>query len=150
MKVINHVVDKKVENVIEKLLIKIDKLDKRISNLEKERQAICQELNFYIDDIKESAFKEKLYTLWKKDNYVTWVDDIDNIRHIGINERYGSLKHIFTLILSSIDVIYIHHEKLQVQLKRDLAIILGFNADDYKSYQAFKNAYYKAINNIDM
>src|SRR5574344_1429272 len=99
MKVINHVVDKKVENVIEKLLIKIDKLDKRISNLEKESQAIFKELNFYIDDSKESMFKESLYILWKKDNYVTWVDDIDNIRHIGINERYGSLKHIFTLIL---------------------------------------------------
>ena len=153
MRVINKVVDKvvhkKIAKVMDELLIEKDKLDKRISNLEKESQAIFQELNFYIDDSKESMFKENLYILWKKDNYVTWVDDLDNIRHIGINKRYGSLKHIFTLIISCIDLIYIHHEKLQVQLKRDLAIILGFNADDYKSYQAFKNAYYNAIDSMD-
>ncbi len=153
MRVINKVVDKvvhkKIAKVMDELLIEKDKLDKRISNLEKESQAIFQELNFYIDDSKESMFKENLNILWKKDNYVTWVDDLDNIRHIGINKRYGSLKQIFTLIISCIDLIYIHHEKLQVQLKRDLAIILGFNADDYKSYQAFKNAYYNAIDSID-
>ena len=153
MRVINKVVDKvvhkKIAKVMDELLIEKDKLDKRISNLEKESQAIFQELNFYIDDSKESMFKENLYILWKKDNYVTWVDDLDNIRHIGINKRYGSLKQIFTLIISCIDLIYTHHEKLQVQLKRDLAIILGFNADDYKSYQAFKNAYYNAIDSMD-
>ena len=153
MRVINKVVDKvvhkKIAKVMDELLIEKDKLDKRISNLKKESQAIFQELNFYIDDSKESMFKENLYILWKKDNYVTWVDDLDNIRHIGINKRYGSLKQIFTLIISCIDLIYIHHEKLQVQLKRDLAIILGFNADDYKSYQAFKNAYYNAIDSMD-
>ena len=153
MRVINKVVDKvvhkKIAKVMDELLIEKDKLDKRISNLEKESQAIFQELNFYIDDSKESMFKENLYILWKKDNYVTWVDDLDNIRHIGINKRYGSLKQIFTLIISCIDLIYIHHEKLKVQLKRDLAIILGFNADDYKSYQAFKNAYYNAIDSMD-
>ena len=153
MRVINKVVDKvvhkKIAKVMDELLIEKDKLDKRISNLEKESQAIFQELNFYIDDSKESMFKENLYILWKKDNYVTWVDDLDNIRHIGINKRYGSLKQIFTLIISCIDLIYIHHEKLQVQLKRDLAIILGFNADDYKSYKTFKNAYYSAIDDIN-
>ena len=153
MRVINKVVDKvvhkKIAKVMDELLIEKDKLDKRISNLEKESQAIFQELNFYIDDSKESMFKENLNILWKKDNYVTWVDDLDNIRHIGINKRYGSLKQIFTLIISCIDLIYIHHEKLQVQLKRDLTIILGFNADDYKSYQAFKNAYYNAIDSMD-
>lgn len=148
-KVVDRVVDKKIANVKDEFLIEMDKLDKRISNLEKESQAIFQELNFYIDSSKESMFKENLNILWKKDNYVTWVDDLDNIRHIGINKRYGSLKHIFTLIISCIDLIYIHHEKLKVQLKRDLAIILGFNADDYKSYQAFKNAYYNAIDSID-
>ena len=36
-----------------------------------------------------------------------------------------------------------------VQLTHPLTIILGFNADDYKSYQAFKNAYYNAIDSID-
>ncbi|WP_434504001.1 hypothetical protein [Prevotella sp.] len=149
MRVINNVVDKKIEKVMDEFLIEKDKLDKRVSNLEKESKAIFQELNFYIDDSKESMFKENLNILWKKENYVTWVDDLDNIRHISINKRYGSLKHIFTLIISCIDLIYIHHEKLKVQLKRDLAIILGFNADDYKSYQAFKNAYYNAIDSID-
>lgn len=130
MRVINRVVDKKIEKVMDEFLIEKDKFDKRVSNLEKDSQAIFQELNFYIDDSKESMFKENLNILWKKDNYVTWVDDLDNIRHISINKRYGSLKHIFTLIISCIDLIYIHHEKLKIQLKRDLAIILGFNADD--------------------
>lgn len=155
--------DKKIDNVrnefikksvsSDKRMASIEKVnqnhDRRIEVLEKANQNLTLPLNFYIDDSKESMFKENLNILWKKENYVTWVDDLDNIRHISINKRYGSLKHIFTLIISCIDLIYIHHEKLKVQLKRDLAIILGFNADDYKSYQAFKNAYYNAIDSID-
>lgn len=54
MRVINNVVDKvvdeKIANVINKLLIEIDKLEKRISNFEKDNQTIYQELNFYISE----------------------------------------------------------------------------------------------------
>ena len=35
---------------MDKILIKIESLEKRISNLEKDSQAIFQELNFYIND----------------------------------------------------------------------------------------------------
>lgn len=154
---------KKEDNLKDEFLIKsvsIDKRieylekanqnhDRRIEVLEKANQNLTQPLNFYIDDSKARLFKENLYSLWKKDNYVKWIDDLDNIRHICINERYGSHTHIFKLIISNVDFIYIHHEKLQLQLKHDLAIILGFNIDDNKSYQAFKNAYYNAIDSID-
>ena len=71
-----------------------------------------------------------------------------HITQICISDKYGSRTRVFNLILSHVDLIYLNHEKLQVQLKRDLAIMLGFNVDDYKSYQAFKNAYYKAIDSI--
>ena len=71
-----------------------------------------------------------------------------SITQICISNKYGSRTRVFNLILSHVDLIYLNHEKLQVQLKRDLAIMLGFNVDDYKSYQAFKNAYYKAIDSI--
>ena len=123
--------------------------DRRIEVLEKANQNLTLPLNFYIDDCKASMFKANLYMLWKKENYVTWIDDLDNIRHIDINDRYGSLAHIFKLIISHIDHIHIHHKKLQVRLKHDLAIILGFNIDDYKSYKTFKNAYYNAIDDIN-
>lgn len=161
--VINKVVDKKIANVMRKLLIKVESLDKRMASiekvnqtydrrievLEKTNQNLTLPLNFYIDDSKASTFKECLYILWKKENYVTWIDDLENIRHIDINNRYGSQAHIFKLIISHVDHIHIHHKKLQVQLKHDLAIILGFNIDDYKSYKAFKNAYYNAIDSIN-
>lgn len=138
-------IDKRIEH-LEKVT---QNHDRRIEVLEKANQNLTQPLNFYIDDSKARLFKENLYSLWKKDNYVKWIDDLDNIRHICINERYGSHTHIFKLIISNVDFIYIHHEKLQSQLKHDLAIILGFNIDDNKSYQAFKNAYYNAIDSID-
>ena len=123
--------------------------DRRIEVLEKVNQHITQPLNFYIDDSKARLFKKNLYSLWKKDNYVKWIDNLDNIRHICINERYGSHTHIFKLIISNVESIYLHHEKLQSQLKHDLAIILGFNIDDDKSYKIFKNAYYNAIDDVN-
>ena len=155
--------DKKIDNVRNEFIKKSVSSDKRMANiekvnqnhdrrievLEKANQNLTLPLNFYIDDCKASMFKANLYMLWKKENYVTWIDDLDNIRHIDINDRYGSLAHIFKLIISHIDHIHIHHKKLQVRLKHDLAIILGFNIDDYKSYKTFKNAYYNAIDDIN-
>ena len=56
MRVINNVVDKvvdeKIANVINKLLIEIDKLEKRISNFEKDNQTIYQELNFIFQKVR--------------------------------------------------------------------------------------------------
>ena len=148
MRVINKVVDEKIANVINKFLIEIDKLEKRISNFEKDNQTIYQELNFYISESKAIQFNEDLYLLWKIEKDIEWIDDMAHITKICISNKYGSRTRVFNLILSHVDLIYLNHEKLQVQLKRDLAIMLGFNVDDYKSYQAFKNAYYKAIDSI--
>ncbi len=153
MRVINNVVDKvvdeKIANVINKLLIEIDKLEKRISNFEKDNQTIYQELNFYISESKAIQFNEDLYLLWKIEKDIEWIDDMAHITQICINEKYGSRAHVFNFIISYIDTIYLNNKRLQKQFKHDLAIILGYNFDNLKSSKVFRNAYYNAIDNID-
>lgn len=153
MRVINNVVDKVVEKkiakVINKLLIEVDKLEKRISNFEKGNQTIYQELNFYIPESKVIQFNEDLYLLWKIEKDIEWIDDMAHITQICINEKYGSRAHVFNFIISYIDTIYLNNKRLQKQFKHDLAIILGYNFDNLKSSKVFRNAYYNAIDNID-
>ena len=153
MRVINNVVDKvvdeKIANVINKLLIEIDKLEKRISNFEKDNQTIYQELNFYISESKAIQFNEDLYLLWKIEKDIEWIDDMAHITQICINEKYGSRAHVFNFIISYIDTIYLNNKRLQKQFKHDLAIILGYNFNNLKSSKVFRNAYYNAIDNID-
>ena len=153
MRVINNVVDKvvdeKIANVINKLLIEIDKLEKRISNFEKDNQTIYQELNFYISESKAIQFNEDLYLLWKIEKDIEWIDDMAHITQICINEKYGSRAHGFNFIISYIDTIYLNNKRLQKQFKHDLAIILGYNFNNLKSSKVFRNAYYNAIDNID-
>ena len=153
MRVINNVVDKvvdeKIANVINKLLIEIDKLEKRISNFEKDNQTIYQELNFYISESKAIQFNEDLYLLWKIEKDIEWIDDMAHITQICINEKYGSRAHVFNFIISYIDTIYLSNKRLQKQFKHDLAIILGYNFNNLKSSKVFRNAYYNAIDNID-
>ena len=153
MRVINNVVDKVVEKkiakVINKFLIEIDKLEKRISNFEKGNQTIYQELNFYISESKAIQFNEDLYLLWKIEKDIEWIDDMAHITQICINEKYGSRAHVFNFIISYIDTIYLNNKRLQKQFKHDLAIILGYNFNNLKSSKVFRNAYYNAIDNID-
>ena len=153
MRVINNVVDKvvdeKIANVINKLLIEIDKLEKRISNFEKDNQTIYQELNFYISESKAIQFNEDLYLLWKIEKDIEWIDDMAHITQICINEKYGSRAHVFNFIISYIDTIYLNNKRLQKQFKHDLAIILEYNFNNLKSSKVFRNAYYNAIDNID-
>lgn len=153
MRVINNVVDKvvdeKIANVINKLLIEIDKLEKRISNFEEDNQTIYQELNFYISESKAIQFNEDLYLLWKIEKDIEWIDDMAHITQICINEKYGSRAHVFNFIISYIDTIYLNNKRLQKQFKHDLAIILGYNFNNLKSSKVFRNAYYNAIDNID-
>ena len=153
MRVINNVVDKVVEQkiakVINKLSIEVDKLEKRISNFEKGNQTIYQELNFYINESKAMQFNQDLYFLWKIKNDIEWIDDMAHITQICINNKYGSIAHVFNLIISYIDAIYLNNKRLQKQFKHDLAIILGYNFDNLKSSKVFRNAYYNAIDNID-
>lgn len=47
--------DKKIKNVMDNFLIKVESLDRRISNLEKESQTIYQALNFYVAEIKANS-----------------------------------------------------------------------------------------------
>src|SRR5574344_1439763 len=98
IRVINNVVDKVVDeqiaNVINKLLIEIDKLEKRISNFEKDNQTIYQELNFYISESKAIQFNEDLYLLWKIEKDIEWIDDMAHIKFMKnpeINMRLGPL-----------------------------------------------------------
>ena len=153
MRVINNVVDKvvdeKIANVTNKLLIEMDELDKRISNLEKDKQTIYQELNFYINESMAIQFNEDLYLLWKIEKDIEWIDDMAHITQICINEKYGSRAHVFNFIISYIDTIYLNNKRLQKQFKHDLAIILGYNFDNLKSSKVFRNAYYNAIDNMD-
>lgn len=147
--VVDKVVDEKIANVINKLLIEIDKLEKRISNFEKDNQTIYQELNFYISESKAIQFNEDLYLLWKIEKDIEWIDDMAHITQICINEKYGSRAHVFNFIISYIDTIYLNNKRLQKQFKHDLAIILGYNFNNLKSSKVFRNAYYNAIDNID-
>ncbi len=153
MRVINNVVDKVVEKkiakVINKLSIEVDKLEKRISNFEKDNQTIYQELNFYIPESKVIQFNEDLYLLWKIEKDIEWIDDIAHITKICINEKYGSIAHVFDFIISYIDAMYLNNKKLQKQFKHDLAIILGYNFNDHKSSKVFRNAYYNAIDKVN-
>ena len=113
MRVINKVVDEKIANVINKFLIEIDKLNKRISNLEKDNQTIYQELNFYISESKAIQFNEDLYLLWKIEKDIKWIDDMAHITQICINDKYGSIAHVFNFIISYIDAMYLNNKRLQ-------------------------------------
>ncbi len=141
IRVINKIVDKKIENVMDKLLIEIERLDKRISNLEKDGQTLFQELNFYINDSKTVQFNENLHLLWKIKNDIEWIDDITHIRKLCINNKYGSRARVIRTIIIHIDQIYIINHKLHSQFLHDLAIILGYNACDPKSFATFRSAY---------
>ena len=114
MRVINNIVDKVVEKkiakVINKLSIEVDKLEKRISNFEKGNQTIYQELNFYISESKVIQFNEDLYLLWKIEKDIEWIDDIAHITKICINEKYGSIAHVFDFIISYIDAMYLNNK----------------------------------------
>lgn len=141
MRVINKVMDKKIENVMDKILIKVESIEKRISNLEKDNQTLFQELNFYINDSMAVQFHENLHILWKIKNDIEWIDDIMHIRKLCINNKYGSRAHVIRTIIIHIDNIYIINHKLHSQFLHDLAIILGYNACDPKSFAAFRSAY---------
>ena len=141
MRVINNVVDKKIEKVISKFSIKVESLDKRISNLEKRSQTIYQELNFYINESKAMQFNQDLYFLWKIKNDIEWIDDMTHITQICINEKYGSRAHVIRTIILYLEEIYIINHKLHSQFLHDLAIILGYNACDPKSFATFRSAY---------
>ena len=141
MRVINRVVDKKIDNLRNELLNKIEKRDKRLEKIEKRIQTIHQELNFYIADSKAILFCEQLHMLWKNAHDIEWIDDTEHITMICINDQYGSRARVIRAIILFIDDIYVTNHKLHSQFLHDLAIILGFNASDPKSFAIFRSAY---------
>ena len=149
MRVVNKVIDKKIHKLKIELSGEMEKHDKRIGKVEKNSQTIYQELNFYISESKVIQFNEDLYLLWKIEKDIEWIDDIAHITKICINEKYGSIAHVFDFIISYIDAMYLNNKKLQKQFKHDLAIILGYNFNDHKSSKVFRNAYYNAIDKIN-
>ena len=149
MRVVNKVIDKKIHKLKIELSGEMEKHDKRIGKVEKNSQTIYQELNFYISESKVIQFNEDLYLLWKIEKDIEWIDDIAHITKICINEKYGSIAHVFDFIISYIDAMYLNNKKLQKQFKHDLAIILGYNFNDHKSSKVFRNAYYNAIDKVN-
>ena len=141
MRVINKVVDKKIDNLKNELFNKMEKGDKRIEKVEKKIQTIHQELNFYVAESKTIQFCEQLHILWKNEHDIEWIDDTEHITKICINEQYGSRARVIRTIISFIDDIYVTNHKLHSQFLHDLAIILGFNASDPKSFAIFRSAY---------
>ncbi len=141
MRVINRVVDKKIDNLRNELLNKIEKRDKRLEKIEKRIQTIHQELNFYIAESKAILFCEQLHMLWKNAHDIEWIDDTEHITMICINDQYGSRARVIRAIILFIDDIYVTNHKLHSQFLHDLAIILGFNASDPKSFAIFRSAY---------
>ena len=141
MRVINRVVDKKIDNLRNELLNKIEKRDKRLEKIEKRIQTIHQELNFYIAVSKAILFCEQLHMLWKNAHDIEWIDDTEHITMICINDQYGSRARVIRAIILFIDDIYVTNHKLHSQFLHDLAIILGFNASDPKSFAIFRSAY---------
>lgn len=141
MRVINRVVDKKIDNFKNKLFSEIVRLDKRLNNIEKKSQTIHQELNFYIAESKAILFCEQLHMLWKNAHDIEWIDDTEHITMICINDQYGSRARVIRAIILFIDDIYVTNHKLHSQFLHDLAIILGFNASDPKSFAIFRSAY---------
>ena len=141
MRVINRVVDKKIDNLRNELLNKIEKRDKRLEKIETRIQTIHQELNFYIAESKAILFFEQLHMLWKNAHDIEWIDDTEHITMICINDQYGSRARVIRAIILFIDDIYVTNHKLHSQFLHDLAIILGFNASDPKSFAIFRSAY---------
>lgn len=141
MRVINKVVDKKIDNLSNELSNIMEKRDKRIVKIEKRIQMIHQELNFYVAESKAIQFCEQLHMLWKTEHDIEWIDDTEHITKICINDQYGSRARVIRAIISFIDDIYVTNNKLHSQFLHDLAIILGFNASDPKSFAIFRSAY---------
>ena len=141
MRVINNVVDKKIHKLRIELLGEMEKRDKRLEKVEKRIQTIHQELNFYVAESKAILFCEQLYMLWKNEHDIEWIDDTEHITMICINDQYGSRARVIRAIISFIDDIYVTNHKLHSQFLHDLAIILGFNASDPKSFAIFRSAY---------
>ncbi len=141
MRVINNVVDKKIHKLRIELLGEMEKRDKRLEKVEKRIQTIHQELNFYVVESKAILFCEQLYMLWKNEHDIEWIDDTEHITMICINDQYGSRARVIRAIISFIDDIYVTNHKLHSQFLHDLAIILGFNASDPKSFAIFRSAY---------
>ena len=99
-------------------------------------------LNYYIDEDKTMQFKDEIYSLWKRDSKIGFIDNLDSIRLISINKGYGHMSEVFTTIMNNLNPTFID----DVMFKHDLSKICFMQ--DASSDDSFKNAYYHAINKL--
>ena len=94
-------------------------------------------LNFYIAKDRMTRFKKGLLVLSNKNKMILPVNNIDDVREICLSGKYGCIAKLFRLIFNNIDSKFIN----VFVFKCDLAEICGFDINDKKSSDSFRNAF---------
>ena len=94
-------------------------------------------LNFYIAKDRMTRFKKGLLLLSNRHKLILPIDNIDDIREICLSGKHGGTTELFRLIFNNIDSKFIN----VFVFKCDLAEICGFDINDKKSNNSFRNAF---------
>lgn len=94
-------------------------------------------LNYYIAEDKMMQFKVGLLILSKRKKMLHPVHNLDDIRQIRLSSKHGGITNLFRLIFNNIDLKFID----VFIFKCDLAEICGFDINDKKSNERFRNAF---------
>lgn len=94
-------------------------------------------LNYYIAEDKMMQLKVGLLILSKRKKMLHPVHNLDNIREICLSSKHGGITNLFRLIFNNIDSKFID----MFIFKCDLAEICGFDINDKKSNERFRNAF---------
>ena len=94
-------------------------------------------LNFYIAKDRMTRFKKGLLVLSNRYKMILPVDNPDDIMEICLSGKHGGITKLFRLIFNSIDSKFIN----VFVFKCDLAEICGFDINDKKSSDSFRNAF---------
>ena len=94
-------------------------------------------LNYYIAEDKMMQLKVGLLILSKRKKMLHPVHNLDDIREIRLSSKHGGITNLFRLIFNNIDLKFIN----MFIFKCDLAEICGFDINDKKSNERFRNAF---------
>ena len=94
-------------------------------------------LNYYIAEDKMMQLKVGLLVLSKRKKMLHPVHNLDDIREIRLSSKHGGITNLFRLIFNNIDLKFIN----MFIFKCDLAEICGFDINDKKSNERFRNAF---------
>ena len=94
-------------------------------------------LNFYIAKDRMTRFKKGLLVLSNRNKMILPVDNPDDIMEICLSGKHGCIAKLFRLIFNNIDSKFIN----VFAFKCDLAEICGFDINDKKSSDSFRNAF---------